>query len=36
MIGGAPVNENFKESVGVRIYASDAASAADEAIAAIS
>ena len=36
MIGGAPVNESFKESVGADIYAPDAASAADEAIAAIS
>ena len=36
MIGGAPVNENFKKSVGADIYAPDAASAADEAIAAIS
>ena len=35
MIGGAPVNESFKESVGADIYAPDAASAADEAIAAI-
>ncbi|MDX1358861.1 MAG: corrinoid protein [Clostridia bacterium] len=36
MIGGAPVNESFRESVGADIYAPDAASAADEAIAAIS
>jgi methanogenic corrinoid protein MtbC1 len=36
MIGGAPVNESFKESVGADVYAPDAASAADEAIAAIS
>ena len=35
MIGGAPVNESFKVSVGADIYAPDAASAADEAIAAI-
>jgi len=35
MIGGAPVNESFKESVGADIYAPDAASAADEAVAAI-
>lgn len=35
MIGGAPVNESFKVSVGADVYAPDAASAADEAIAAI-
>lgn len=35
MVGGAPVNESFKDSVGADIYAPDAASAADEAIAAI-
>ncbi|MBN2558032.1 MAG: corrinoid protein [Clostridia bacterium] len=32
MIGGAPVNESFKVSVGADIYAPDAASAADEAV----
>jgi len=36
MVGGAPVSESFKESIGADIYAPDAASAADEAIAAIS
>ncbi len=35
MVGGAPVNESFKESIGADIYAPDAASAADEAIIAI-
>lgn len=35
MIGGAPVNESFKESVGADVYAPDAASAADEAVQAI-
>lgn len=35
MVGGAPVNESFKESIGADVYAADAASAADEAIAAI-
>ena len=35
MIGGAPVNESFKESVGADIYAPDAASAADEAVIAL-
>ncbi len=35
MVGGAPVNESFKDSVGADVYAPDAASAADEAIAAI-
>ncbi|MBN1624128.1 MAG: corrinoid protein [Clostridia bacterium] len=35
MVGGAPVNESFKNSVGADVYAPDAASAADEAIAAI-
>lgn len=35
MIGGAPVNESFKESVGADVYAPDAASAADEAVIAI-
>ncbi len=35
MIGGAPVNESFKESVGADIYAPDAASAADDAVASI-
>ena len=34
MVGGAPVTENFKDSIGADIYAPDAASAADEAIAA--
>ncbi len=31
MIGGAPVNESYRESVGADIYTPDAASAADEA-----
>jgi len=31
MVGGAPVNESFKESVGADIYTPDAASAADAA-----
>ena len=35
MVGGAPVNESFKESIGADIYAPDAASAADEAVIAI-
>ena len=35
MVGGAPVNDSFKESVGADIYAPDAASAADEAVSAI-
>jgi methylmalonyl-CoA mutase cobalamin-binding domain/chain len=35
MVGGAPVNESFKDSVGADIYAPDAASAADEAVASI-
>ena len=34
MVGGAPVTDNFRESIGADIYAPDAASAADEAIAA--
>ena len=35
MVGGAPVNESFKESVGADVYAPDAASAADDAVTAI-
>ncbi|MCD6322007.1 MAG: corrinoid protein [Clostridiales bacterium] len=35
MVGGAPVNESFRESIGADIYAPDAASAADEAVIAI-
>ena len=35
MVGGAPVNESFKVSIGADIYASDAASAADAAKAAL-
>lgn len=35
MVGGAPVNESFRESVGADIYAPDAASAADEAVAVV-
>lgn len=31
MVGGAPVNENFCNSIGADIYTADAASAADEA-----
>lgn len=31
MIGGAPVNESFKNSIGADIYTADAASAAEEA-----
>lgn len=31
MIGGAPVNENFRKSIGADIYTPDAASAAEEA-----
>jgi len=31
MVGGAPVNENFKESIGADIYTADAASAAEAA-----
>lgn len=34
MIGGAPVTDNYKDSIGADIYAPDAASAADAAIAA--
>jgi corrinoid protein of di/trimethylamine methyltransferase len=34
MIGGAPVTDNYKESIGADVYAPDAASAADAAIAA--
>lgn len=34
MIGGAPVTDNYKDSIGADIYAADAASAADAAIAA--
>lgn len=32
MVGGAPVNENFCNSIGADIYTADAASAADEAV----
>ncbi len=32
MVGGAPVNEKFCESIGADIYAPDAASAAEEAV----
>lgn len=35
MVGGAPVNESFRASVGADIYAPDAASAADEAVASV-
>lgn len=35
MIGGAPVNESYKESVGADIYTPDAASASDAALDAI-
>jgi corrinoid protein of di/trimethylamine methyltransferase len=34
MIGGAPVTDNYRESIGADVYAPDAASAADAAIAA--
>lgn len=34
MVGGAPVTDNYKESIGADVYAPDAASAADAAIAA--
>ncbi len=33
MVGGAPVTDNFRESIGADVYAADAASAADEALA---
>ena len=33
MVGGAPVTYNFRESIGADVYAADAASAADEALA---
>ena len=32
MVGGAPLNENFCQSIGADKYAPDAASAADEAL----
>ncbi len=35
MVGGAPVNQNFAEQIGADIYSPDAASAADDAKAAI-
>ncbi len=35
MVGGAPVNETFAKSIGADIYAPDAASAAEEAVAAL-
>lgn len=35
MVGGAPLNDGFRESVGADIYAPDAASAAEEAVKAI-
>lgn len=35
MVGGAPVNDAFAKSIGADIYAPDAASAAEEAVAAI-
>jgi methanogenic corrinoid protein MtbC1 len=31
MVGGAPVNDSYKDSIGADIYTPDAASAADEA-----
>ena len=34
MVGGAPVTQSFCESIGADRYAPDAASAADEALAA--
>lgn len=35
MVGGAPVNETFAKSIGADLYAPDAASAAEEAVAAL-
>jgi methanogenic corrinoid protein MtbC1 len=32
MVGGAPVSESFRESIGADIYTNDAASAADAAL----
>jgi methanogenic corrinoid protein MtbC1 len=32
MIGGAPVTDSFRESIGADLYADDAASAADAAL----
>jgi methanogenic corrinoid protein MtbC1 len=32
MIGGAPITDEFRKSIGADLYAPDAASAADEAV----
>jgi 5-methyltetrahydrofolate--homocysteine methyltransferase len=35
MVGGAPVNDTFAKTIGADIYTPDAASAAEEAVAAL-